>query len=274
MKRLAALEDGSELWTRQYGTSGVEQWGVVAVDRAGSIYVGGITTGTFPGQTSAGGRDAFIAKLSADPPEVQSIVVAPDESSLTIQLNDVDLVPSLAENTDNYRLVVGAGDADADGDGDPFNDGDETELTITSVEYDAAADQITIHAAETLVGDFVRLEIDGDDATTDGTPGVTDAAGTPLNGDGDFVQVLNLNRPVVQNVDVGQDLENLTGKLQGAARALGADVDGDAGLIAILEAFKLGVDNWFSLGEITLEEHDELIAAADLILPGIELTSA
>ncbi len=51
-------------WTRQIGTAGYDiAW---ATTGDGSfLYVAGETDGTFPGQTSSGGRDAFVAKLRA-----------------------------------------------------------------------------------------------------------------------------------------------------------------------------------------------------------------
>jgi hypothetical protein len=55
--------DGNELWTRQFGTLGDDHAWVAAVDASG-VYVGGLTDGTLPGQTSAGFVDAFIRKYS------------------------------------------------------------------------------------------------------------------------------------------------------------------------------------------------------------------
>src|SRR5207245_1868305 len=53
---------GNVVWTQQFGTSSADQATGVAVDATG-IYVVGFTTGTFAGQTSAGGQDAFVRKL-------------------------------------------------------------------------------------------------------------------------------------------------------------------------------------------------------------------
>lgn len=54
--------DGNEVWTRQFGTSARDSIDAVAV-HAGAIYAWGETDGTFPGQSSAGGRDFFLAKV-------------------------------------------------------------------------------------------------------------------------------------------------------------------------------------------------------------------
>jgi parallel beta-helix repeat protein len=54
--------DGNELWTRQFGTGAYDYgWGI-AVDASGVYVVGETDGGTLPGQTSAGGIDAFIRK--------------------------------------------------------------------------------------------------------------------------------------------------------------------------------------------------------------------
>ena len=54
--------DGNAGWTRQFGTSGDDLILEIAAHTTG-LYVFGATTGVFPGQTSAGGRDFFVAKL-------------------------------------------------------------------------------------------------------------------------------------------------------------------------------------------------------------------
>ncbi|MFQ6129495.1 MAG: SBBP repeat-containing protein [Candidatus Hadarchaeaceae archaeon] len=53
---------GSELWTRQFGTSALVSVWRVAVDSSGNIYVAGETKGALPGQISSGGWDVFIRK--------------------------------------------------------------------------------------------------------------------------------------------------------------------------------------------------------------------
>jgi hypothetical protein len=57
---------GAVVWSRQLGTDGDEELGHLAVSPGGGIWVAGTTTGVFPGQTGAGGQDAFLAHLDAD----------------------------------------------------------------------------------------------------------------------------------------------------------------------------------------------------------------
>jgi hypothetical protein len=54
--------EGNEIWTRQFGTSAVDVATSVSADGAGILYVGGSTSGTLPGQLSAGSVDAFVRK--------------------------------------------------------------------------------------------------------------------------------------------------------------------------------------------------------------------
>jgi hypothetical protein len=53
---------GTELWTRQFGSSDRDYPRAVVADGGGNTYVAGETEGTLPGQASAGGRDAFLRK--------------------------------------------------------------------------------------------------------------------------------------------------------------------------------------------------------------------
>lgn len=56
---------GHSLWTRQLG-SNKDDWAYgVAADVAGNIYVAGFTDGALPSHTSAGMKDAFVAKYDA-----------------------------------------------------------------------------------------------------------------------------------------------------------------------------------------------------------------
>lgn len=57
--------DGNEIWTRQFGTVSSDEATGVAVDASG-VYVTGFTPGVLPGQSSAGGSDAFVRKYDAD----------------------------------------------------------------------------------------------------------------------------------------------------------------------------------------------------------------
>ena len=57
--------NGTEVWTRQFGTSSPDQADGVGVDVSG-VYVGGRTLGAFPGETASGSRDAFVRKYDVN----------------------------------------------------------------------------------------------------------------------------------------------------------------------------------------------------------------
>ena len=58
--------NGSEQWTRQLGTSGVDQAWAIAADGT-NIYVVGSVRGALPGQTNpSGSDDAFVRKYDSN----------------------------------------------------------------------------------------------------------------------------------------------------------------------------------------------------------------
>jgi hypothetical protein len=61
---LAGTSVPGAIWARQFGSSGMDSANGVAVDGAGNVIVAGDTFGALPGQTQAGGWDAFVRKFS------------------------------------------------------------------------------------------------------------------------------------------------------------------------------------------------------------------
>jgi hypothetical protein len=53
--------DGSEVWTRQFGSDDFDSVQKISIDSSG-LYVGGITRGELPGQIRTGSSDAFLRK--------------------------------------------------------------------------------------------------------------------------------------------------------------------------------------------------------------------
>ena len=248
----------------------------VTIDGEGKILLAGQTYG--PDR-----EDMVVARYhgltDTTPPVVQWVDAGTDLHSLIVQFNDDDLAPAQAQDPANFQLIAANGDADADG--DAFNDGDEFEVAINSVTYDPGADRITIHTADVLFDDFFRLEIDGDDATSDGTPGIIDLSGNSLAG-GDYVAELDLtcltavhellDKVEALGLSTGAD-SSLTVKLAAVIHLLGEEVGSDQSVLALMGAFIRGLNHWYEKDEITLEDRDELIADAELIELGISLTS-
>ncbi len=56
---------GALQWTRQFGTTTIDQPYGVAVDASGNIYVAGTTDGALPGQTLAGSGDVFVRRYDS-----------------------------------------------------------------------------------------------------------------------------------------------------------------------------------------------------------------
>lgn len=71
--------NGNVLWTRQFGGSGQDQATSVAVDAAG-LYVGGWASTALPGQTLAGGVDAFLRRYDFNGNEVWTRQFGSDNS--------------------------------------------------------------------------------------------------------------------------------------------------------------------------------------------------
>ena len=104
--------DGNELWTRQFGTSGIDQALAIAVDDTG-VYVGGFTDAAFPGQIGGGGRDAFVRRFSLDGEAIwtKQFGTAGNDQAIGIALDDNGLY--VAGSTDGtFFDQVGAGAAD------------------------------------------------------------------------------------------------------------------------------------------------------------------
>ncbi|MGZ4154525.1 MAG: DUF1996 domain-containing protein [Actinomycetota bacterium] len=58
----AVRPDGTAQWTTQFGGSGIDQ-GLAVAAGSGGLYIAGVTDGRLPKEESAGGTDAFVAKL-------------------------------------------------------------------------------------------------------------------------------------------------------------------------------------------------------------------
>lgn len=55
--------DGSEAWTKQFGTTANDVAGAMAVDNSNNCYAAGSTAGTLAGQTPAGNADAYLLRI-------------------------------------------------------------------------------------------------------------------------------------------------------------------------------------------------------------------
>lgn len=85
---------GDLLWTRQFGTSQNDNAIAIVAGTAG-IYIAGFTDGSLPGQSSSGGRDAFLRKYDSDGIELW-----------TRQFGTTDAAGATSVATDSRALYV------------------------------------------------------------------------------------------------------------------------------------------------------------------------
>lgn len=242
---------GNEVWTLQFGTPADDIAFTASVDSS-AVYVGGWTRGEFPGQVYLGASDAFVSRITTGSPLILAADVGDDLKSLVVQLDEDALDEALAENPSNYRLTAANGDLD--GNGNLFDDGNELQVAIDAIVYDVVESRVTISYEEILFDDVFRLEIDGDDVTSDGTPGITDLDGNflahgsfgyPLVGDFtvdfDLRPLSRLDALIVNVEDLGLATgteSSLVAKLKAAVRALQQpEGNNDAATINSLTAF-------------------------------------
>jgi hypothetical protein len=58
--------NGEELWTRQFGTSGMDSCDAATVDAAGKLYVAGAVGGALDNQVAIGEQDGFVRRYASD----------------------------------------------------------------------------------------------------------------------------------------------------------------------------------------------------------------
>jgi hypothetical protein len=78
--------DGNDLWTHQFGATGQDAAFRISGDDSG-IYVAGSVAGVLPGQTPAGGVDAFIRKYDGNGNEVWTRQFGTSAVDLAIDVN-------------------------------------------------------------------------------------------------------------------------------------------------------------------------------------------
>ncbi len=211
--------------------------------------------------------------VDSDPPVVESVELGEDLRSFVVQMNDDDLDVIAAENVANYRILQANGDAN--GDGDPFNDGDETEVSIASVQYNADSDRIIVHALNDLYNDNFRLVIAGDQAG-----GVTDVAGNLLAGGNhlaDFDLNVETDTPTLNDLRVATDQLNLSRWLQfkiacplNLAIKLSEHGDGHPHAVKVLlQKFADRLDWAARHGKISESDHASLIAKTQQVVDGL-----
>jgi Ca2+-binding RTX toxin-like protein len=85
---------GTQLWAKQFGSSGSDNINSIRIDKTGNIYVAGYTSGSLPGNNSSGSNDAFVAGFDT---EGNLLDLSNDLPLVSVSLN----YGSLSENVPN-----------------------------------------------------------------------------------------------------------------------------------------------------------------------------
>jgi|694.fasta_scaffold08122_15 Ca2+-binding RTX toxin-like protein len=85
---------GTQLWAKQFGSSGSDNINSIRIDKTGNIYVAGYTSGSLPGNNSSGSNDAFVAGFDT---EGNLLDLSNDLPLVSVSLN----YGSLSENAPN-----------------------------------------------------------------------------------------------------------------------------------------------------------------------------
>lgn len=107
--------DGNQTWETQIPTLSNNQAASVSVDSTGNVYIGGSVTGVLgAGQTSSGGSDAYVTKLSSSGKivyEQQFGTSGSDSVAATASTSDGGLVVASTQNGEAYITKYANGDA-------------------------------------------------------------------------------------------------------------------------------------------------------------------
>ncbi|HEU4444424.1 MAG TPA: SBBP repeat-containing protein [Nitrososphaeraceae archaeon] len=204
--------DGDEIWTRQFGTSDLDEATGVSADSSGGVYVVGDTDGSLPDQPNEGSLDAFIRKYDSDGDEIwtrqfgtslqdNAVAVSADSSGgvyvVGITFGVFEGETSASEDPDIFDIFIRKYDSDGDeiwtrqfgtSDDSIAEDvfADSSGVYVVGSVDDALPDQ----TSEGLVDAFIRkYDSDGDEIWTRqfGTSGRDAAEGVSADSSGVYV---------------------------------------------------------------------------------------
>jgi hypothetical protein len=249
---------GAEVWTRQFGSSERDIPKGVTVDEGGNVYVVGQTFGSLPGQTSAGGWDAFLRKYSPAGDEVWTSQFGGGgaESAASVRIDSA-----------GFAYVVGGTRAALPG---QTNIGDYDGFIV---KFDPGGNEVWVRQFGTTVEDYtlaVVLDRDGSPILAGETGGRLAGAAAAGGLDG-FVRQYDRDGNVVWTRQFGSPLDDYavgaaigptgdvlaigttTGALPGQKSAGGADAfivafSGQGGILWARQFGTPGVDDAEAIG--------------------------
>ena len=98
--------NGIKLWTKQIGTSNVDQTSGLASGSDGSIYITGYTEGSINGATTTGFSDAFLMKLSSEGTQLWKVQIGS---------NSWDSAKAISISSDGSIYIAGDANGSVDG---------------------------------------------------------------------------------------------------------------------------------------------------------------
>ena len=106
--------DGTKVWTKLLGTSGIDQAAALTTGLDGSIYISGYTSGSLDGQASSGSYDAYLTKYSPDGTKVWTKLLGTSDNdygyALTTGLDGSIYISGLALGSLDGQSYSGNGD--------------------------------------------------------------------------------------------------------------------------------------------------------------------
>jgi hypothetical protein len=137
--------DGSELWSKQWGSPATESASAVLVDASGNAYLGGWSAGDTDGETNAGGVDGLLVKFDSAGNRLWTRLIG---DALDDSIRD------LAFDADGNVLTAGVWGADYDS--------QQTSAFIAKVSPDGdVLDRTTLDFPVPAVGVTVDVDSDG-----------------------------------------------------------------------------------------------------------------
>jgi len=158
--------DGMQEWVRQFGTAGTDEGYSVTIDEDDNLFVTGYAAGTFPGETSSGGRDIFIAKYRSD---------GTQEWVKQFGTSDNDYGKSIITDGNGNLFVTGYTSPSSGGSSDAFIAKFRSDGTQEWVKYFGASDYDYDHGDSVAIDEGDNLFVTGMTAGT--FPGEVNSGG-------------------------------------------------------------------------------------------------
>ncbi|WP_228052017.1 beta strand repeat-containing protein, partial [Sphaerospermopsis aphanizomenoides] len=217
---------GTQLWVRQFGTTGQDFLQEVKTDSAGNIYVVGVTSGTFTGNTSVGGWDSYIAKYNTSGTQlwVRQFGTTSTDEAVGLNLDNQGNIYVSGRTYGSFPAYTNQGGSDG----------------YIAV-FDTNGNQLSVPATPATTG--VVVVVNATDANAAETPtAVTANPGVfTLTRTGTATNALTVNYTLSGTATNGTDYSSLTGSVTFAAGSSTATVTINPIYDSILEVIETAI---------------------------------